>query len=254
MLLFVNVPYRMVEKNIQRAFSLSVGLEIYLDNHIIEEMDLNHVKDLGRILREQNVACSVHAPYMDLSPGGYDRKIRGITLDKLRKAIEVANLLDAKACVCHPGYDKWRFDGNQQLWLDGSIETWSAVLSEANDDLPVMLENIFEDEPATLVALFDYFKTRNFWYCFDSGHFNLFSRVPLEAWLASLKNRLREMHLHDNHGVSDDHLPIGSGSFPFRELKAFMRQAKVEGVLYAVEPHEEATVLESIKRLKEFLS
>jgi sugar phosphate isomerase/epimerase len=62
------------------------------------------------------------------------------------------------------------------------------------------------------------------------------------------------MHLHDNHGVSDDHLPIGSGSFPFRELKAFMRQAKVEGVLYAVEPHEEATVLESIKRLKEFLS
>ena len=166
----------------------------------------------------------------------------------------MANILEARACVCHPGYDKWRFDGNEQLWLNGSIETWAEVLRVANKDLPIVVENIFEETPATFTALFDYFKEKNLWFCFDSGHFNLFSKVSLDDWLAPLKGRIREMHLHDNHGTFDDHLPIGSGSFPFRELKAFLRQTDTKQIIFTVEPHSEATVVDSIKRLKEYLS
>jgi sugar phosphate isomerase/epimerase len=254
MLLFVNVPYKMVEKNIERAVGLSIGLEVYLDNHLIEEIDTGHVKELSKKLRDFKIPCTVHAPFMDLSPGGYDRSIRKITRDKLKKSAEVANLLEAQACVCHPGYDKWRFDGNEQLWLDGSVETWEEVLSEARKELPIVVENIFEETPATFTALFDYFKEKNLWFCFDSGHFNLFSKVSLNGWLAPLKNRIREMHLHDNHGASDDHLPIGSGSFPFRELKVFLGQTEMKEIIFTVEPHSEATVVDSIKRLKEFLS
>jgi sugar phosphate isomerase/epimerase len=62
------------------------------------------------------------------------------------------------------------------------------------------------------------------------------------------------MHLHDNHGAFDDHLPIGSGSFPFRELKAFLKKAEMKDIIFTVEPHNEGTVVDSIKRLKEFLS
>lgn len=254
MLLFVNVPYRLVEKNLERATGLSIGLEIYLDNHLIEEIDMDHVKALSKKLWDHKIPCTVHAPFMDLSPGGYDRSIRSITRDKLKKAVSVANLLEARACVCHPGYDKWRFDGNEQLWLDGSIETWSEVLGEASNNLPVVVENIFEETPATFIALFDYFKEKNLWFCFDSGHFNLFSKVSLDDWLAPLKNRIREMHLHDNHGAFDDHLPIGSGSFPFRELKTFLKKAEMKDIIFTVEPHNEGTVVDSIKRLKEFLS
>ena len=254
MLLFVNVPYRMVEKNMERAVSLSIGLEVYLDNHLIEEIDLGHVKGLSKKLRDHKIPCTVHAPFMDLSPGGYDRSIRKITRDKLKKSAEVANLFEARACVCHPGYDKWRFDGNEQLWLDGSIETWEEVLGAADKDLPIVVENIFEETPATFSALFDYFKEKNLWFCFDSGHFNLFSKVSLDDWLTPLKKRIREMHLHDNHGTFDDHLPIGSGSFPFRELKAFLRQTEMKEIIFTVEPHSEGTVVDSIKRLKEFVS
>ena len=254
MLLFVNVPYRMVEKNIERAVGLSIGLEVYLDNHLVEEIDMGHVKELSKKLRGFKIPCTVHAPFMDLSPGGYDRSIRKITRDKLKKSAEVANLLGAQACVCHPGYDKWRFDGNEQLWLNGSIETWEEVLGEAGEEMPVVVENIFEETPATFTALFDYFREKNLWFCFDSGHFNLFSKVSLDDWLVPLKNRIREMHLHDNHGAFDDHLPIGSGSFPFRDLKVFLKQAAVKEIIFTVEPHSEEIVVDSIKRLKEFLS
>jgi len=254
MLLFVNVPYRMVEKNIERAVGLSIGLEVYLDNHLVEEIDMGHVKELSKKLRGFKIPCTVHAPFMDLSPGGYDRSIRKITRDKLKKSAEVANLLGAQACVCHPGYDKWRFDGNEQLWLNGSIETWEEVLGEAGEEMPVVVENIFEETPATFTALFDYFREKNLWFCFDSGHFNLFSKVSLDDWLVPLKNRIREMHLHDNHGAFDDHLPIGSGSFPFLDLKVFLKQAAVKEIIFTVEPHSEEIVVDSIKRLKEFLS
>ncbi len=92
--------------------------------------------------------------------GGYDRSVRKITREKLKKSVEVGNILEAKACVCHPGYDKWRFDGNEQLWLDGSIETWTEVLGVAGKDLLVLVENIFEETPDTFKALFDYFKEK----------------------------------------------------------------------------------------------
>jgi sugar phosphate isomerase/epimerase len=252
--IFVNVPYRMAEKNLEKAAGLSIGLEVYLDNHLVEEIDMGHVKVLSKKLQDLKVSCTVHAPFMDLSPGGYDRSIRKITRDKLKKSAEVGNILEARACVCHPGYDKWRFDGNEQLWLDGSIETWTEVLGVADKNLPIIVENIFEETPATLIALLDNFKEQNLWFCFDSGHFNLFSKVSLDDWLVPLKKRIREMHLHDNNGTFDDHLPIGSGSFPFRELKSFLGQIEMKQIIFTVEPHSEATVVDSIKRLKEFLS
>lgn len=253
MLIFVNVPYRMVERNLERAARLSIGLEIYLDNHVVEDMEMGSVRELNRKLKDHSISCTVHAPFMDLSPGGYDRLIRGITKEKLKKSAEVACALEAKTLVCHPGYDKWRFDGNEQLWLEGSIETWTEVLGIAGRDVPVAVENIFEETPETFRVLFDYFKEKNLWFCFDSGHFNLFSKVPLEGWLRPLKDRIKEMHLHDNHGSFDDHLPVGSGTFPFRELKAFLGQIEMNRIIFAAEPHSESTVLDSIHSLKEFL-
>jgi sugar phosphate isomerase/epimerase len=59
------------------------------------------------------------------------------------------------------------------------------------------------------------------------------------------------MHLHDNHGKSDEHLPIGMGTFPFRELRGFIKQ--LSGIVYTSEFHSEAHAMESIKNLKEFV-
>ncbi len=249
---FMNVPYRQVRDNIERILSLRVGIEIYFNNSALDEAEPNDVKDLGKMLEELGVKCTVHAPFMDLNPGGYDRTVRAITKDKLKRSVEHANLLHALSVVCHPGYDRWRYDGNQKLWLDASIDTWTEVIVEADAGLLVLVENIFEDEPSTLIELFKHFQDRNLNFCFDSGHFNLFSRTSLSDWLVPLKGRIREMHLHDNHGKSDEHLPIGAGTFPFRELKAFVRQ--LDDIIYTIEIHRESYAKDSIKNLKEFLS
>ena len=253
MAIFINLPYMMVQASIKRIADLGLGIEVYANNHVLDDLDMGDVKEVSKMLQDNGIACTAHAPFMDLSPGGFDKTIKAVSRDKIKKAVEMAHLLHAKGIVCHPGYDKWRFDGNEQLWLESSIETWTDILGEVKDGLVLMLENIFEETPSTLRALFDHFKGKNLYFCFDSGHFNMFSTVSLGDWLIPLKDRIREMHLHDNHGKSDEHLPIGRGTFPFRELKAFLRQTAGE-IFYTTEVHGEAYAPESIKNIKEFLS
>jgi len=252
-LIVVNAPYNLVRERIRRIRELDVGVEIYFNNDAIDDADERHVEETGNILRGEGIRCTVHAPFMDLSPGGVDRSIRAITREKLKKTVTMAHHLGALGVVCHPGYDKWRFMDNLDIWMEGSIDTWGEVLAVAGDRLPVMVENIFEDEPLSFVELFKHFKNKNLYYCFDSGHFNLFSKVSLDIWLSKLGNHVREMHLHDNHGTRDDHLPIGQGIFPFRELKGFLK-ARGDEIILTAEVHEESYAAEGIKNLKEYVA
>jgi sugar phosphate isomerase/epimerase len=250
--MLVNAPYQMIKGNVERLARLGMGVEVFFGNNIIDDVDILEVKELGRAFKERGLPCTVHAPFMDLSPGGFDKKIVAVTRERLKKAVELAQYLGALGAVCHTGFEKWHFQGSEQFWLDTSVETWSEVLRGADTGFPVMLENIFEDEPSTLVALFDYFKDKNLWFCFDTGHFNLFSKASVEEWLLPLGDRLREFHLHDNNGKSDDHLPVGTGTFPFRVLKQLIKQMR--SPIFVLEPHGESILGESIKRAKEFLS
>jgi sugar phosphate isomerase/epimerase len=249
--ILVNVPHEKVRSNIERMMALEVGVEVYVSNNSIDDIDLDEMKLIGQELRGRSIPYTLHAPYMDLSPGGVDKKIVEITRDRLKKAVEMANIMGARGIVCHPGYDRWRFDGNGQVWLDGSIETWEQVLKQADKGLLVMLENIFEEEPATLASLLGHFKER-LWFCFDSGHFNLFSKFPVEEWLIPLKDYIREFHLHDNHGRNDQHLPIGRGNFPFRELKQFLQ--RLPDIVCVAEIANEEMAIDAIKSAKAYLA
>ncbi len=252
MLIVINAPYHLVRERIRLIRELDVGVEIYFNNDAIDDVDERHVEETGNILRGEGIRCSVHAPFMDLSPGGVDRSVRAITTEKLKRTVTMANRLGALGVVCHPGYDRWRFMDNLDIWMEGSIGTWGEVLAAAGEQLPVMLENIFEEEPTNLVELLKYFKNKNLYYCFDSGHFNLFSKVSLDKWMSMIGNHVKEMHLHDNYGTKDDHFPIGNGTFPFRELKSFLK-AHSDDIILTAEIHEESQAAQAIKNLKEYV-
>lgn len=248
--LLVNAPFHLVRQNMERLQSFQIGVEVFINNQAVYEIESSQARELGRELDDRGLTRTVHAPFMDLSPGAIDKDVRAISRDKLKRAVEIANLIGAKGIVCHGGYDKWRFGSNKQAWLYNSVETWTEVLKGAGD-LTVMIENIFEETPETITALLDHFKDK-LWSCFDTGHFNLFSSVPLDTWLHALKGRLKEFHIHDNHGKTDEHLPIGQGDFPFRELKVFLKS--LHGVFFTAEAASEAAAVETIRYAKEFLS
>ncbi len=89
----------------------------------------------------------------------------------------------------------------------------------------------------------------HFGFCFDTGHFNLFSSVPLESWMSSLKPYFIELHLHNNDRTSDQHLPISDGTFDF---KGFFGLLGDKQCIHTLEAHSKESVLKSMKSLQEF--
>ena len=197
---------------------------------------------------------SLHAPFMDLSPGAVDEKIRAITMERFEQALDLCGQLGAKTVVFHSGYEKWKYALRVDIWLERSVLTWEPLIKKAQKTgIRIAVENIFEDSPDNLIALFERFSgCAHFGLCFDTGHFNLFSKVPIESWIVPLKKNIIELHLHDNDGSMDAHRPIGDGTFPFAKFFDEFSLKDKEDIVFTLEAHNKEDVFKSLKRLKEF--
>lgn len=222
--LHVHIPFRNLEA--ARPFLLENGLqpEIAFRGPDLDSAVPGELRETGRQLAAAGLRCTVHAPFHDLNPGALEPLVREVTRQRCTQALDAAAALGAALVVFHPGYDCWKYGGQDHLWLEKSLEFWPPLLARARQQgLVVALENIFEETPRTLADLLGAIDRPDFGHCFDVGHWRLFARTPLADWFAGLGRHLVHLHLHDNHGTSDAHLPIGEGDIDFAALFALLR-------------------------------
>jgi sugar phosphate isomerase/epimerase len=252
-IIHINVPYPMLLRRIDFAIQNQIHPEIYF---CAEDLDASRQEDLQRIskaLEENQLEVSIHGPFMDLSPGGVDQKIKEVTRDRLLKTIELAHFFNPKMIVFHPGYERWKFDGNINLWLESSLETWRPLVKEAEErGLTLAIENVFEEGPEPIKRLLEGIHSPRFQFCFDTGHHNVFSKSLLSVWMEALGGFLSEVHLHDNHKEMDEHLPVGEGEFDFHQFFTLLSQLNLNP-LYTVEPHEEAHLQRGLEAVKKYI-
>jgi sugar phosphate isomerase/epimerase len=195
-------------------------------------------------------SLTIHAPFMDLSPGAVDEKVRAITIQRFSQILDIAEIIKPKAVVFHSGYEKWKYALKVDTWLKPSLHTWKILNKRALDlGIKIAIENVFEDEPGSLKLLIEEIGSENFGICFDTGHFNLFSKMPLECWMEHLMPYILELHLHDNNKEADDHDAIGEGTFEFNALFDLL---KGRDLIYTIEAHSPEAVLTSMKRLEKY--
>lgn len=85
------------------------------------------------------------------------------------------------------------------------IEKMLKVCDECN--LNLCVENLLST--TEIPYIFEHLKHPRLKICFDSGH-QLFATPDFEI-LEQFPNDVTVLHLHDNHGASDEHLPCGQG-------------------------------------------
>lgn len=244
----VHVPYEKIGDHLQFILQNRLNLELYFSSVSLDSMG---TASLQRLKEDFSYAPSLsfHAPFMDLCPGAVDTKIRSVTMERFHQILDVAALLEPKCIVFHSGYEKWKYAHNVSLWLEKSLETWHPLLTKAKKlGVKIAIENIFEDEPSNLRLLMEELASDNFGICFDAGHCNLFSKLPMHAWLDELKPYIIEIHLHDNDRSADQHLPIGDGTIDFPALFAEMKGREC---IHTIESHTPERVLKSLQRLKD---
>jgi len=246
---YIHVPYERLGTYLDFIKQEKLNLEIYFGSRRFDDLIKADILKLKEQL-DYAPSLTIHSPFMDLSPGAVDPRVRDITIKRFSRVLSFAEILRAEAVVFHSGYDKWKYDMRVDIWLESSLITWGVIDKMASDiGVKVAIENIFEDEPSNLKLLMDGMNSSNFGVCFDTGHFNLFSKVSLSQWLSTLKPYIIEIHLHDNDRTADSHLAIGDGNFNFRGL---FDEFKDKNCIYTIEAHTEEDARKSIERLKAY--
>ncbi|HYQ48156.1 MAG TPA: sugar phosphate isomerase/epimerase family protein [Thermodesulfovibrionales bacterium] len=245
----VHIPFDQLSAHLDLIRERSLNLEIYFSGDVLDALTPADVK---RAKNELNYkpSLSFHAPFMDLSPGAVDSLVRDATLRRISHILDIAEILKPKVIVFHSGYEKWRYALKADWWLEKSLLTWRPVQKRAAEmNVKIAIENIFEDEPSSLKMLMDGVSAANFGICFDTGHFNLFSRVRLEDWMEALNPHILEIHLHDNDKTSDQHLPVGDGTFDFGKFFYLLNN---RNCIHTIEAHSPEKVLRSFENIRRF--
>jgi len=249
----VNVPFPLLVKNLEKILDFGLQPEIYFTGSTLDQLSWDEVKNTSRKLGAKALPVTFHGPFLDLNPGAVDEKVRELTRYRFEQVLALVPHFQARAIVFHPGYDRWRYDGNVELWLEKSLLTWKPLTERAEAlSVKLALENVFEDKPSSLQKLLSTLRSPWIGYCLDAGHGNLFSTGPITEWLEALGSFLVEMHLHDNHHLADEHLPLGEGNIDFTGIFAYLREKRLNPIL-TLEPHFAEHLEPSLKALAKYL-
>lgn len=253
----VNLPFRMFIEGKYTDFIRKNGInpEIGLDAVALDQFDNDDYKKAADFFQEIGCRLTIHGPFMDLSAGSQDPAIREVTKKRFSQLINASSILKPVHVVCHPGYESRRYSQFRDSWIENSLEIWKWLAKELGVcGSRLMLENVYEDGPGDIKILFEALEKYKVGFCLDTGHHFAFGKASLETWINELNKYLDHIHLHDNFGDDDGHLPPGQGSIDFQPLFDYLEKRRGNLPIITFEPHEEKDYWPSLEYMKNFFN
>jgi sugar phosphate isomerase/epimerase len=136
-------------------------------------------------------------------------------MDELKRVIDVADDLPYSRLVLHMGGSRETADPRKRDAAFSTLE--HLVLHAHHAGVTICVENTTSEmgDPAYLRAFVDETRLTGLRFNFDIGHAHL-AELPederIEKSFAPLCDLVASVHLHDNHGDKDEHLPPYDGS------------------------------------------
>ncbi|HBD07606.1 MAG TPA: hypothetical protein DCZ69_05045 [Syntrophobacteraceae bacterium] len=249
----INMPWQRLPRHLDLVLEHGFNLEIGLGGIDLDSLTPTEAERTVNKLHAAGIRLSLHGPFWDLCPGSTDSLIRQVTRARLQRFFDLAPVFNPVQVVCHTGYDPRHHGEDWHEFLERSLATWEPLLERAESmKVPLSLENVWEYGPQLHQALFARLPSPYLGFCLDVGHQHTFSRTPLSDWLEALIGHLQEMHVHDNNGSGDAHLPVGQGTIDFPSLFQFIKERNAVPLL-TLEPHREPHLFESLHGLTEIL-
>ncbi len=251
--IFVSVPidYLISEKALIKKYKFNLELKIFSTH--LDKFNFADFIEFNNFLKKLNLKCTFHAPFIDMSPGSFDEKIREVTLSRFLKTLDLAALFKPYNIVFHPGYidaiQGWFFD----MWIDESYKTWKIVVEYCKKiNQRFSIENVFEKNTTVVERLLKKIKSKLCGICLDVGHHNVFGEIDIEKWFKKFKDRIFELHLHDNDGTFDWHRAVGEGNIDFEKIFKSVKKYSPNAIL-TLEAHDKETMLKSYENVIKLL-
>jgi sugar phosphate isomerase/epimerase len=245
----INIPWKLLPGYFDLILALRMNVEIGFEGEELDRISREELKPFAERLQKLGCAISLHAPFWDLCPGSLDPLIRKVAHSRLNQFFDLLAIFGPIHVVCHTGFDDRHHRGYRQFWLEKSLTIWEPLVRRAESlRVPLLIENVWEQTPDFHGELLRSIDSPWFGFCLDVGHQHSFSKTDLLVWLEHLGEFLKEVHLHDNDGSHDDHLPVGAGNIDFLLLFDFLQRRNINPTL-TLEPHEEQHLYASLAGL-----
>jgi sugar phosphate isomerase/epimerase len=199
-----------------------------------ERVDKRRLKDA---LSVYDISVTMHAPISDLNVASTFQPVKGAVQGTLRSFMSFSRSLDAHQVTFHPGSAQ-----SETLVAESTksaVETLRMLVREGGGSLKVNFENQsaasspYYRPLASDLQSVDHLLTSvdGIGLTLDTGHANISGIAPDDFYTRFQKN-ITEVHLHDNHGTSDEHLPLGLGN---AQLDGLAARLATDGVLVILE-------------------
>ena len=161
-----------------------------------------------------------------------ERVRRVEAMDELKRVIDVADDLPYARLILHMGGSRETADPRKRDAAFSSLE--HLVLHARHAGVTICVENTQSEmgSPDYLRAFVDETRLTGLRFNFDIGHAHL-AEFPeeerLEKSFSPLKELVSSVHLHDNHGEKDEHLPPYDGSIHWPDAIKLLKSAAQNG-------------------------
>jgi sugar phosphate isomerase/epimerase len=248
--IFINAPIDRLRTDLLDLFLRhKFQPEIGLEGGALWTLAREDWSALAQTLASHGLSCTLHAPFHDLAPGGFEPEIIRISRKKLALAFDLLPVFKPRSIVCHLGFEIFKHGANMERWLETSVTTWQPLVARAQDQgVRVMFENTYEATPEAHRLLFNELDPAGTGFCLDTGHLLAFARTSFEPWLDELGPWLGQLHLHDNDGRMDGHLGLGKGIFDFQALFKALDNFQPDPIC-TIEPHSQDALWQSLSYL-----
>jgi sugar phosphate isomerase/epimerase len=162
-------------------------------------------------------------------------------MDELKRAIDVAEELPFTRMVLHMGGARETADPRKRDAAFSSLEHLVLHAHHAGVTLSVENTNSEMGDPVYLRAFVDETRLTGLRFNFDIGHAHLAdgpAEERMEKSFTPMRDLVASIHLHDNHGEKDEHLPPYDGTIDWNAAIPLLKSAPIENLPVVLELKE----------------
>ena len=226
------------------------AVEIFCSRAHFDYGSKQEIQTVAGMLQHHHLQlASLHAPTskdtsamresgIPLSVCEVERVRRIEAMDEFKRAIDVAEELPFARMVLHMGGSRETADARKRDAAFSTLE--HLVLHAKHVGVMLCVENTTSEmgQPTYLRAFVDETRLTGLRFNFDIGHAHLGDAAEaerIEKAFEPMRDLVASVHLHDNHGEKDEHLPPYDGSIDWENAIPVLQSATEKNLAITLE-------------------
>jgi sugar phosphate isomerase/epimerase len=186
-----------------------------------QKLTVENISQAKEIAETTGLTMTIHLPYSDLNLASMNQPIWEETVRQMKACLSLASDF-CRLAVAHPGHlSPLGMQMPDKAWSQNILGLQEICDQAADLDMVIAVENMVNmpallgRRPEEILGMLENIDRENVGFILDVGHANTNGNV--EKFL-ELRDRVIHAHIHDNHGLKDEHLPVGAGTVPWEKV------------------------------------